>query len=116
MRHRLLFLTALVAFLASQVALLDHRARHASEAASERAASACPHHGASTHFCNTAAIDVHGADCIYCTAGPTRLDIPLTIRVTSVRPFLLAGSVLERIVVPSDPSFALHAPRGPPIA
>lgn len=116
MRHRLTFLAVLVAFLVSQAVLLDHRARHASEAAAERAASTCPHHDTSTHFCNTAAIDGHRADCIYCTAGPGRLDIPLTTGIISVRPFLLAGSVAEHIVVPPAPPSALHAPRSPPAA
>jgi len=116
MRHRLLFLTALVAFLASHVALLDHRARHASEAASERAASACPHRETSVHFCAAAAVEVDGADCIYCTAGPGRLDVPSTTGVATVSPVLSACAVVERVFVAPGPVPSLHAPRGPPAA
>ena len=116
MRHRLPILAALVAFLASQAALLDHRARHSSEAASERAASACPHCEDSAHFCAAAALDVHEADCIYCTAGPGRLDVPASAGLTAFIPILSACAVVERVVVPSGPASCLHAPRGPPVA
>ena len=116
MRYRLPILAALVAFLVSQAALLEHRARHASEAASERASSACPHREDSAHFCAAAAIDVHEADCIYCTAGPSRLDVPAATGVSVVSPILSTGPVVDRVVAPSVPSSGLHAPRGPPAA
>jgi hypothetical protein len=116
MRHRLQILAALVAFLVSQAALLDHRARHASEAAAERVASACPHHEAFPHFCNAAAIDVHGAACVCCTTGPGRLDVPAATGVPVVCPILSTGPVVERVVAPSAPFTGLHVPRGPPAA
>jgi hypothetical protein len=116
MRHRLQILAALVAFLVSQAALLDHRARHASEAASERASSACPHREVSPHFCAAAAVEVHGADCIYCTAGPGRLDVPAATGAPVAGPILSTGPVVERVVAPSAPFSGLHVPRGPPAA